>query len=577
MKSRLSFFILITLLLATASTVFAESEPNDTFATADPLGIGLSNAEVGNTLTTDDYDYFYFTAVAGRTYVIETYNIQGSGSNATGLWLYNDSQTEITHDGYGQYGTGNANARIVYTFSTTGTYYVLVKDEYNINWTGTYSLRILPKYDEPDAEWNPTYDDEPNDVKELANMIEVGLENAQTHQLFNHSSYVTNDSDHDFYHFEAEAGHTYVIETYDIQGTGTNATGLWLYDSSGTLITHDGYGQSGTGNANARIVYTFSTSGTYFVLVKDEWNINWTGSYSLRILPRFDEPGADWDASNDNEPNDARELANEVEIGLSSAQTHQLFNNNNYITNDSDYDWYWFTAVAGNTYVIETYNIQGTGGNATGLWLYDNSGTLITHDGYGQSGTGNANARIVYTFATSGTYFVLVKDEWNIAWTGTYSLRILPKYDEPGAEWNSSNDYEPNEVLPLAYALGVGAENAQTHQLFNHAVYVTNNSDHDFYRFHADAGTYIIQTFGIQASGRATGLWLYNATGTALTNDQYGDAQTGTAEIEFTFLTAGDYFILVKDAHSVGWTGTYSVRVCEDSCLQSVYLPMIVR
>lgn len=39
-------------------------------------------------LTDNDYDYFYFEAVAGRTYVIETYNIQGTGTgqSATGLW-----------------------------------------------------------------------------------------------------------------------------------------------------------------------------------------------------------------------------------------------------------------------------------------------------------------------------------------------------------------------------------------------------------------------------------------------------------------------------------------------------------
>jgi hypothetical protein len=443
MNSRIFGLICLSVLIATllmATAVFAESEPNDTFATADPIGIGLSNAEVGNTLTANDMDYFYFTAEAGRTYVIETYNIQGTGNRATGLWLFNSSQTEITNDRYGQYGTGNANARMTYTFSATGTYYILVQDcYYPCNWTGTYSLRILPKYNEPGAEWDAENDDEPNDVMPLANEILVGLNNAQTHQLFNHSNYVTNDSDYDFYHFEAIAGRTYVIETYNIQGTGNRATGLWLYDSSGTLITDDAYGQYGTGNANARIVYTFSTSGTYFILVKDCY----------------------------------------------------------YPCN----------------------------------------------------------------------------------WTGTYSLRILPKYDEPGAEWDGENDDEPNDVMPLANAIAVGAENAQSHQLFNHSIYVTNAADQDFYWFHAEAGqSYVIETFGIQATGRATGLWLYNASGTELANDAYGNLETGAAQIEFTFLASGNYFVLVKDCYyPCNWMGPYSVRVCEESCLQKVYLPVIVR
>lgn len=71
LKRGLVLFLLMVLAVL-PSLVYAESEPNDTFATANPLDIGLSNAEVGNTLTDDDYDYYYFTAVAGRTYVFET-------------------------------------------------------------------------------------------------------------------------------------------------------------------------------------------------------------------------------------------------------------------------------------------------------------------------------------------------------------------------------------------------------------------------------------------------------------------------------------------------------------------------
>lgn len=578
LKQGFILFLLMAL-IALPGLVYAESEPNDTFAEADLLGIGLSYGEVGNTLTTDDYDYYYFTAVAGRTYVIETYNIQGTGTDATGLWLYNDSQTAIANDAHGDNGTGNANARIVYTFSTSGTYYVLAKDCYYCNWTGTYSLRVLPKYDEPGAEWDPANDNEPNEVKELANEIEIGLTHAQTHQLFNHSSYVTNNSDYDYYHFEAVAGRTYVIETYNIQGTaGGSATGLWLFDSSGAQITDDAHGDNGTGNVDARIVYTFATTGTYFILVKDCYYCNWTGTYSVRILPRHDEPEAMWDMGNDYEPNDVRELANEIEVGLNNAQTHQLFNHANYVTNNSDHDYYWFTAQAGRTYVMETYNIQGTADEATGLWLFDSSGAQITQDAHGDNGTGNANARIIFTFSTSGVYYLLAKDCYYCNWTGTYSLRILPKYDEPGAAWDGNNDDEPNDVKELAYAIGVDAENAQSHQLFANTNLVSPGSDYDYYHFTAEAGkTYLIQTYNIQVTDSATGLWLYNSSGAELISDPHGNSQTGTAEIEYTFTTADEYIFLVKDCYYCNWTGAYSVRVCEGVCLQEVYLPVIIR
>ncbi len=411
---------------------------------------------------------------------------------------------------------------------------------------------------------------EPNDSFATADALSVGLPNAEVG-----ATLTTND--YDYYSFTAVAGRTYVIETYNIQGTGGgHATGLYLYDNSQSQIKDDRYGNNGTGNANARIVHTFSTTGTYYILVKDDASYNWAGTYSLRILPQHDEPDAAWDANNDNEPNDVRQLANKIQVGLNNAQTHQLFNHSSYVTANSDYDYYYFTAEANRTYVIETYNIQG-GSHATGLWLYNDSGSEIVNDRYGNNGTGNANARIVHTFSTTGTYYILVKDDASYNWTGTYSLRILPKYDEPGAAWNQST-YEPNDELVLANTLLVGPEHGQSRQLFDHSNYVTADSDYDYYRFTAVAGeTYLIQTYGIQATGRATGLWLYNASGTELKNDRYGDYSTGTAAIEYTFSTSGDYFILVKDSQSTNWTGPYSVRICAQSCAESVYLPMIIK
>jgi hypothetical protein len=113
------------------------------------------------------------------------------------------------------------------------------------------------------------------------------------------------------------------------------------------LVANDESGNSGTGNANARIIYTFITSDTYYIAVSRARFRTWQGTYSLRILPKHNEPNAAWDAANDNEPNNVLELANEIQIGLSNAQTHQLFDHSSFVTNDSDYDWYHFTAEAG--------------------------------------------------------------------------------------------------------------------------------------------------------------------------------------------------------------------------------------
>ncbi|MEM9773129.1 MAG: PPC domain-containing protein [Chloroflexota bacterium] len=575
-----------------------DSEPNDVLALANELKVGLNNAQTHqlfphSTFVTNnsDFDFYYFAAEAGRTYVIETFNIQGNGTgSATGLWLYDADGTPLANDQYGDNGTANANARITYTFTTKGTYYLLVKDDNarSFTWTGTYSLRILPKHDEEGAAWDSNNDNEPNDKIALANELKIGLENAQTHQLLNHNTFVTNNSDFDFYHFETEEGRTYIIETFNIQGgEGGSATGLWLYDDDGTLIADDQYGDNGTGNANARIAYTFTTAGTYYLLVKDDnaRSFNWTGTYSVRILSRHDEEGAAWDSNNDNEPNDRIALANELKIGLDNAETHDLFDHSSFITASSDHDFYHFEAQEGQTYLIETFDIQKTPSNsATGLWLFDSAGNLIANDQYGSNGTGDANARITFTFTASGTYYLLVKDDnaRSFTWTGAYSIRILEKPTDltPIASLPSEQtDFEPNDVIFLAKQISIGSDLSETHQLFNNSSFTTNSSDHDFYKFNAEANkTYAIETFDIQASTYATGLWLYDSTGTLLDNNRYGNREDGTARIEFTFLTTGEYFFLVRNSDSNrNWTGIYSVRVCETNCLQQIYLPTIIR
>jgi hypothetical protein len=158
----------------------------------------------------------------------------------------------------------------------------------------------------------------------------------------------------------------------------------------------------------------------------------------------------------------------------------------------------------------------------------------------------------------------------------------LPKYDQLGAEWDAANDFEPNDVIPLANLINVGPANTLTRHIFPINNFVTSDSDQDYYRFEALAGQrYVIQTFDVQkdASGIGTGLYLYNNTGTELANDSFGTNGEGSvnAQITFTFTNAGTYFVRVAERRFYDWTGTYSIRVCTAQCTQSVFLPMVVR
>jgi hypothetical protein len=550
----------------------AETEPNDSIGQAGPIGLGLANAEINATIsTTSDLDYYKFDAVAGQTFVIQTFNVAGQERGpGTRLRLLNSGGTELET---GSFGTGNANKQIVFTFTSPGTYFLEVTRANFTSWTGSYSLRVLPKYDQPGAAWNEADDFEPNDVRELATVIAPGLGSAVTRTIFNNSSLVSGDADVDYYRFNAAAGQTFVIQTFNVAGPLRGpGTRLRLLNSGGTELENGDYG---TGNVDKQIVFTFTSPGTYFVEVTQANFTSWTGTYSLRVLPKYDQPGATWDQADDFEPNDVRELATVITPGLSNAVTRAVFNNSSLVSGDADVDYYRFEAAAGQTFVIQTFNVAGPlRGPGTRLRLLNSGGTELET---GSFGTGNADKQIVFTFTSPGTYFLEVTQANFTSWTGTYSLRVLPKYDQPGAAWDGANDSEPNDVHELANQLALGPTNAVTRQIQANTNIVSGDEDQDYYRFEVQAGQRIvIQTFNVQVtSGNVgTGLTLFNSTGTKVSDSVAGRGNIHR-EISITLPNSGTYFALVTQQPFSSWTGTYSFRACIDSCQQQVYLPLV--
>lgn len=423
---------------------------------------------------------------------------------------------------------------------------------------------------------------EDNNTIAKANPISVGLNNALNANLA--------DNDTDFFKFAAKANRTYVIETFNIQGDyRTNATGLWLYNQSGTLIQEDKYGDGGTSSSNARIIFNAVNSEMIFIAVtRSERSYSWKGTYNLRVLAKYDQEGASWSESNDFEPNDVLELANELKVGVDKAQTHKLFDSSNFARDGDDIDFYHFTPTAGRTYVIETFNIQGSYQyDATGLWLYNGAGTLLQQDQYGDYGTGTANARLIFNAINSEPIFVAVaRSGRNYSWTGNYSIRILPKYNEAGAKFNSN--HEPNDEMSLAYPLEVGVAKGIRSNLADVTSYARDANDYDFYVFQGKNGTsYVIESFDTQrGSGKAsTALFLYNSEGTFLDSDKYASSLEGrvNARLSFKATYNGPFYVMVKSSeryyNTSPWTGAYSIRVCANDCrvTYKIYLPRVRR
>jgi hypothetical protein len=383
---------------------------------------------------------------------------------------------------------------------------------------GVYFLEVLGGSDsdfDPAAPYRLTAGEaldffEPDDSAATASPIATGLE-SQRHTIDPHG-------DRDYVQFNAQAGHTYQVETLDAAGIVTE---LWLLDTagSGQLAYNRG---GGSGDVQSRIVWTCPADGVYYVRVGDYFSDH-IGVYRLRILEFDPAPQFARDAA--AEPNDTRWAAVPLAAGA-PAQYHS-------IQPASDVDWFVLHALGGHAYtfdVLDPYGIQPE------LWLYDTNGTSQLAFNRG-GGSGRTYSRIAWTCPIEGDYFLRVGD-YNNDQRGEYAIRVLNRYDQ-GAVWDAGG--EPNDTPFNALLIeDFGAPVKQT---------MSDRGDRDYFRFYAVAGRhYTLETLNLRGYLN-TELWLYNVNGTS----QLGyDNNSGSG---------------VVDAH-LGWTcpidGLYFVRVGED-------------
>ena len=99
-----------------------------------------------------------------------------------------------------------------------------------------------------------------------------------------------------------------------------------------------------------------------------------------------------------------------------------------------DHDWYKITLTAGQKIVI---SLGGNGSmpvEDTYLYLRDSSGNAIASDDDGGPGT---DSRIVFTVATSGTYYIDV-GAWNEGYSGGYQLSVQTYTPPPVFDWDEA-------------------------------------------------------------------------------------------------------------------------------------------
>jgi hypothetical protein len=614
-------------------------EPNDTWQTAHLINVGRENG-VDTTIyprgpystNTGDHDYFRFHAVVGNWYVVETYNVAPTLN--TYLSIYDiDGERQFDYD-YGS-GTGNSEARIIWQAPQSGVFYVHVRAESSTQ-EGTYSLRILPKYDEG-ASWDGA--GEPDD--EWVSAFPMTLNQPVSRNLYPRSNYTTNNPDYDLFWFAAQAGYTYTVNLYSVAATLRANLYIIGLDGSTVLSSNTSYTNPG---APKSLTHTFYTSGIYFVRVRpyssssDNYgsyqlqisnagspalfvskqemrfvgvegesnptaeslvianagtgSFNWSASADqtwlglsaasgssgsptvLQVAPDISSlPAGDFSAqvtvtaedilnspvaiqvslrvdpapsvSNESEPNDTSSTASTLPVGWLTPISARL-------TSASDIDWYRFSAISGQRYLFETYNVSPH--LSTSLRLYNTDGSTQIANAY-SNGTGDVLSRIAWLAPSSGDYYLRVSSSPG---QGSYSIRALAKYGE-GAVWDGF--HEPNDSWETAQAIEVGRENALYTTIYPRGAYSTNTGDHDWFRFEAILGhRYVIETHNV-APALNTFLALFDTNGTTQIDYDYGSG-TGNSEARIVWQApqTGEFFIRVR-AESSSQSGEYSIRV----------------
>ena len=249
-------------------TVTRDDFPNDNTTTGE---VEVGGTVTGNIRTVGDYARFKVELEAGTRYQLDLEGADtGRGTLADPhLGLYDNIGSHLQGDN-GQLGDDNsgvgANARMIYTPTADGTYYIAVSGA--VNTTGTYALSVIVLGANGVSEADTDF---PAD-NTTSGRVEVGA---------SATGNIASTSDKDWFRVDLEAGKVYQI---DLEGWPTGRGTLLdpyltLFDGSGNLIENND--DISTANLNSQLVFTPTAAGTYYLVV--ETAATTTGTYTLSV------------------------------------------------------------------------------------------------------------------------------------------------------------------------------------------------------------------------------------------------------------------------------------------------------
>jgi hypothetical protein len=373
---------------------------------------------------------------------------------------------------------------------------------------------------------------------------------------------------------------------------GRTYTGLSLAVANvQTTVLASQCNPNGHNNIHSYIEFTASASGVHYIkVIPVNAGSSDVGSYSLRILPKHDQPGADWNAI-DFEPNDVESLAYAMDIGLNNAITSNIeARSSQFSTVQADVDWFRFEAVAGETYVVELFDVANSlavTGNLCGGRTYAglslavaNAQKIVFASQCNPNGHNNVHSYVEFTASASGVHYIkVIPINAGSSDVGSYNLRILPKHDQVGAEWDPAS-YESNNVASLSYPMQLSTVDTDNSLVTAiealSSQYSTVYPDQDWFGFEAVSGvTYTVEIFDVAPSLLVTGALCggrtYVGLSLSVSNPQQvqfvnqcnpvtvGNVHTS---VSFTADTTGVYYINVRTINTGSTdSGAFSIRV----------------
>ena len=220
------------------------------------------------------------------------------------------------------------------------------------------------------------------------------------------------DTDNDWYAVVLEAGKRYQIDMEGAPtGRGTHQDPfLQHFDAVGNTINAF-ENDSGVGK-NARLIYTPTVAGTYYVNAAPANDTQ--GTYTLSVIVL----GANGASEADTDFLSTTATTGRVEVGASATGN---------ISTATDVDWFKVVLEADKTYQIDMKGVDGGGGTLVDPWLdniRDSSGNEFLDTGHDDIGGEDdiLDSRIIFTPTEAGTYYLVATLATTP--TGTYTLSV---------------------------------------------------------------------------------------------------------------------------------------------------------